>query len=264
MNNIRVLIFGLCLSTTALANTHCFIAKENSALIRQEGECKKRHSPCSTFKLAISLMGYNEGILLDETHPEFPFQIGYIDKYESWRKPHNPTTWLKNSCIWFSQVITQKIGIRKFKDYLAKLNYGNQDASGDKGTNNGLTNCWLSSSLQISPVEQMEFLEKLVTNKLAVSQKAQDFTRTIMYIETLSNGWKLYGKTGGGYGVASTGLLDQNKEIGWFIGWIEKDLQKIIFVNYLEGINQSNSPMAIQAKMQARETVIALTKFRQT
>lgn len=261
MKNITMLILTLCLSSTALANHNCFIAKTNSKIIKQEGQCNIRHSPCSTFKIAISLMGYNEGILLNETHPELPFQSNYISSYATWRLPQNPTTWLKNSCIWFSQIISKTIGIGKFKDYLAKLNYGNQDASGDKGINNGLTNCWLSSSLQISPVEQVEFLEKLAMLKLAVSQTAQKFTCKILYIKTLSNGWKLYGKTGGGYEVASAGLLQQNKEIGWFVGWIEKGSQKIIFVNYLEEVKQGNSPIASQAKMQAQKKIIALAKY---
>lgn len=260
MRYIATLILSILFNASVLADVNCFIIKKNGTVITQEGECRIRHTPCSTFKIAISLMGYNEGILLDEIQPELPFQADYIDTYETWRQPHNPTTWFKNSCVWFSQVITKKLGFNKFTNYLAKFNYGNQDASGNKNTNNGLTNCWLSSSLKISPLEQMEFLEKLATNQLTISQVAQEFTSKIMYIETLSNGWKLYGKTGGGYGVDSTGLIDRNKNIGWFVGWIEKDRQKIIFVNYLEGIHQNNLSMPMRAKIQVREKITALTK----
>ena len=34
----------------------CFLAKENNQVIANEGNCKSRHAPCSTFKIAISLM----------------------------------------------------------------------------------------------------------------------------------------------------------------------------------------------------------------
>ena len=37
------------------------------------------------------------------------------------------------------------------------------------------------------------------------------------------NGWKLYGKTGGG-----------SRDNGWYIGWIEKDEKQIIFAQYLD------------------------------
>ncbi|ASX27927.1 hypothetical protein BA173_03570 [Rickettsia sp. MEAM1 (Bemisia tabaci)] len=53
------------------------------------------------------------------------------------------------------------------------FSYGNQDTSGDKGKNNGLTNAWLSSSLEISPEEQIAFLQKLAADQLPVSLKAQ-------------------------------------------------------------------------------------------
>ncbi|WP_410526378.1 penicillin-binding transpeptidase domain-containing protein [Rickettsia rhipicephali] len=29
--------------------------------MKQEGNCESRYAPCSTFKIAISLMGYDDG-----------------------------------------------------------------------------------------------------------------------------------------------------------------------------------------------------------
>jgi len=179
----------------ASTNIACFIASEKNHIIKQEGNCSKRHAPCSTFKIAISLMGYNEGILIDENIPEFSFKNNYTAYLESWKQPQNPTTWIKNSCVWFSRIITKKLGQKKFKDYIIKFNYGNKDILGDKGKNNGLTNSWLSSSLQISPIEQIKFLQKLNNNTLPVSLKAQKLTRNILFAKELINGWKLYGKT---------------------------------------------------------------------
>ncbi len=46
-----------------------------------------------------------------------------------------------------------------------------------KGKNNGLTNAWLSSSLEISPEEQIAFLQKLAADQLPVSLKAQEMTK---------------------------------------------------------------------------------------
>jgi len=163
MKKILLLILTLALIKPVSASS-CFLVKEKNKILKQEGDCKSRHSPCSTFKIAISLMGYNEGLLVDENNPELPFKQGYTDLVETWKQPQNPNTWMKNSCVWYSQVLTQKLGEKKFKKYVKNFDYGNEDVSGDKAKDNGLTNAWLSSSLQISPQEQIKFLNKLSEN----------------------------------------------------------------------------------------------------
>ncbi|WP_410525695.1 penicillin-binding transpeptidase domain-containing protein [Rickettsia endosymbiont of Ixodes pacificus] len=49
--------------------------------------CESRYAPCSTFKIAISLMGYDYGFLIDETHPKLPFKEGYADYLEVGNNP---------------------------------------------------------------------------------------------------------------------------------------------------------------------------------
>ncbi len=223
------------LSSHAMANSNCFIAKENATLIKREGECAQRHSPCSTFKLAISLMAYNEGILTDATHPQWPYQVGFENWKPSWKEPHNPTTWISDSCVWYSQKITQALGMNKFKKYVGDFHYGNADVSGDRGKDNGLTRAWLSSSLQISPDEQIAFIQRLLANQLPVSEKSRALTHTIFYVQDLPHGWKLYGKTGSGVQQNNDGSPIPNLQVGWFIGWIEKGDRKIAFANVIEG-----------------------------
>jgi len=74
-------------------------------------------------------------------NPEWPFKDGYDFVINVCKAPHNPKTWMRDSCVWYSQVLTQKLGMSKFKGYILKLSYGNQDVSGDQGKNNGLTKC---------------------------------------------------------------------------------------------------------------------------
>lgn len=111
---------------------------------------------------------------------------GFLNR---WKQSHNPRLWLANSCVWYSQVITKKLGLELFSDYTVRFNYGNQNVSGDQGMNNGLSNFWLSSSLSISPREHINFLNRLVANTLPVSIDAQVQTKNIMYQETLMAGW---------------------------------------------------------------------------
>ncbi len=107
--------------------------------------------------------------------------------------------------------------------YLKDFAYGNQDIS------SGLTTFWLSSSLKISPEEQTLFLCNMLQKRLPISKKAFEFTRNILFLEQLPNGWKLFGKTGWS---GSTPIARENGnlcQVGWFIGWIEKDDHAYVF-----------------------------------
>ncbi len=232
---ILLLIVGLLFNVQSMAETKCFLAKENNKVLRQEGsDCASRYAPASTFKIFLSLIGYDAKILQDETHPQWPFKEGYDLFMNVWKVPHNPRTWMRDSCVWYSQVLTQKLGMKKFTEYVTKFNYGNQDVTGDKGKKNGLTHAWLSSSLEISPEEQMVFLQKLVDNKLPVSTMAHEMTKKIMFIQELAGGWKLYGKTGNGYQLNSDRTKKLDLQQGWFVGWIEKNGRVIIFTNHIK------------------------------
>ena len=204
-------------------------------MLKREGDCSLRHAPCSTFKIPISLMGFDQEILLDETHPELPFKEEYSAWLETWKQSFHPSLWFKYSCVWFSWYVTEKLGMSKFKDYIEKFNYGNKDLSGDKGRNNGLTNAWLSSSLEVSPEEQIEFLKKLLNDQLPVSPKAHQMTKNILFLEELIDGWKLYGKTGSGSPLSKDRMTKlQDKKTGWYVGWLENEDRKIVFTNYIE------------------------------
>lgn len=258
---ILIFWFGLLLGTHAFADTKCFLAKENNKVIVQEGDCIARHSPCSSFKIAISLMGYNEGILTDEIQPVLPFKKGYVNYMRSWKQPHNPTLWIKNSCVWYSQAITSKIGMEKFKEYLKNFDYGNQDVTGDKGKNNGLTHSWLASSLGISPQEQVIFLQNLIDGKLSVSDKAYEMTKKIIFVGELVNGWKLYGRSGfcPVLNQAKTQKLS-NRYNEWFVGWVEKGSRAIVFASYIEHTDKNYNPASREAKTKAKKKLIQIVK----
>jgi beta-lactamase class D len=260
-----MLLMGIATSieSQVTLETHAFLSKDlqNNHILIQEGKIAKRYSPCSTFKIFLSLIGFEEKILIDEQSPVWPFKPEYEAFLESWKDPQNPTSWMKNSCVWYSQVLTKLLGMEKFKCYVTKFSYGNMDLSGDTGQNNGLTNAWLSSSLEISPLEQLMFLENLLNGKLPVGEHARDMTKKILFVEELKNGWHLYGKTGSGY------LLNEKREKtqikhGWFIGWIEKEGRKIIFVHHIEDAKVEEGHAGPRAKEQAKIKLIKMiTQF---
>jgi beta-lactamase class D len=236
----------------AFAAQDCFILADlqSHKILRQEGNiCDVRISPCSTFKIALGLIGYDSHVLKNTKSPTWPYSASYPALFPSWKLPHNPTTWIRNSCIWYSQILTKKLGIEKLKSYLKIINYGNQDFTGDLGKNNGLTTAWLSSSLKISAREQILFLQKALEKKFPFSQHAYAATKQILFVEKLNNGWDLYGKAGSGYQQKTDGLLDMDHQIKWFIGWITKDEHTIIFVKNIMGKNIQG----LQIKEQIKE-----------
>ena len=242
----------LLFCTPIWAASNCFLAQEGQTILKKEGGgCTTRYAPESTFKIALSLMGYDSGILRDEAHPLWPFKKGYDLFINVWKGSHNPRTWIRDSCVWYSQVLTQKLGMKQFKKYIALFDYGNQDLSGDKGQNNGLTHAWLSSSLTISPEEQIQFLEKIVNHNLPVNSKSYEMTKKIFYIQELPGGWKLYGKTGTGRQLNADKSKKLDLQHGWFIGWIEKNDRVVTFVNHISDDKQEEVFASFRAKNDA-------------
>lgn len=253
---IRICIIILCINQVFAEQ--CFIAKEKDKIICQTGDCSKKYSPCSTFKIVLSLIGYDSGILIDEMHPLLLFKDGYTDFLNVWKEDQTPSSWMKNSCVWYSQVLTKKLGMKRFQSYITKFDYGNKDLVGDPGKNNGLTNAWLSSSLEISSKEQVLFLEKLLNNKLPVSQHANKMTRNILFVENLLGGWKLYGKTGNGVLISLDRTTKFEIQHGWFIGWIEKDENIIVFSNHITDDQKQDTFASKRSKADAIEKLIKI------
>lgn len=201
-------------------------AASGKTLLR-EGQCEQRVTPASTFKVAISLMGFDSGVLQDRAAPLLPFRAGYVDWLPEWRTAIGPAAWMKHSVVWYSQQVTTRLGEERFQSYLDRFDYGNRDASGNPGKNDGLTQAWLGSSLKISPDEQAVFLRKLVNRSLPVTGKAVDMTASLMRYPRLRNGWELYAKTGSG---SEPGALPH----GWLVGWTSDGKRTVVFARLVQ------------------------------
>ncbi len=233
----------LC-SAQTLASRGCFLAKENNVIIKSKGDCSTQYPPQSTFKIPLSLIGFDSGILKDATNPSWSLPNGEDPYINICKADHNPRTWMRDSCLWYSRILTTKLGMEKFQDYVVKFSYGNMDLSG------GLTTAWVSSSLKISPEDQTLFLQKLVDRKLQVNKASYDKTKEIMFIQEMAGGWKLYGKTG-------NGLLkdkDGNKtdlQHGWFVGYIEKGNRRVVFASHIKDEEKQNVFASFRARNEA-------------
>ena len=208
------------------------------------GQCERRTTPASTFKVPLALMAFDAGVLQDETS-SMKWDGTHYSR-DTWNQDQTAATWMQYSVVWFSQRLTPKLGMAKVKDYLARFDYGNRDMSG------GLTRAWLSSSLQISPDEQLRFWVKFWREELPVSKHAFAMTKKITVVDTSPAGWVLNGKTGSG----DLGPLG----IGWFVGHVEREGKEYLFVTRFVDVKPSTDdrPSGFIAREMAKQILSQL------
>lgn len=236
------LIFVLFLPLSSFAASNCFIVSDElGKTIHEEGDCITRHSPASSFKIPLALMGFDSGIFKNTTDPIWKYKPEYGASIKIHQQDLNPKTWMQVSAVWYSQILTEKLGMEKFQAYVDEFNYGNKDLSG------GLTTAWWvkNSSLKISPQEQIIFIKNLLDEKWILSNNAYDYTREILDKGILYDQWKIYGKTG------------SSAPLGWFVGWVEKDNKTYIFAYQRNDEDIQAEPVArMQARVKNAETEI--------
>ena len=205
-------------------NQHKIVSEYNP-----NNRCNQRIAPDSTFSL--SLIAFNEGIINQKSIFKWNGKKGIIAAHE---QDQTPATWLQYSVLWVSQELTPQLGYDKMKGYLASFKYGNQDFSGDPGKKNGLQYAWLSSSLKISAIEQLNFLRAMLSKQLPIRSDAIAATTENLYLGKLDKGADYYGKTGSGrHGPNERSLHPSQLRDGWFIGFINKDGEQYLFVSNL-------------------------------
>jgi beta-lactamase class D len=185
--------------------------------------CSERFSPCSSFKVAAALMGFDKGVIKDEN------QIIKWDGVKRDRPELNqdqtPFSWMSNSAKWVTEWIMPQLGMETIHRFLTAFDYGNKDFSG------GLKDAWVTSSLKISAREQSEFFRKFWKNELPISTKAVDLTKKIIFIKKLGTSSELYGKTGTGCLKGHECMEQAGKMLGWFVGVLKTGSGDYIFAS---------------------------------
>ncbi len=212
-----------------------YIPRQNYFIYNKE-MANTRFSPFSTFKIVSTLIGLNNNILKDENS-----KMKYNGtKYwlDLWNKDVTLREAFKVSCVWYYHQMTNKIDHDIFTDELEKLNYGNADTSEWYGNGSNkladLNGFWLNSSLKISPVEQVNVLQKILENESIYNQNHIAILKNIMRVDSNSsiknNGnssdSNIFGKTGSG-----------SNDNGWFVGFVEKENKFIYFAIFLNDKN---------------------------
>ena len=166
--------------------------------------------PASTFKIPNSIIALETGVA---SGPDFMLQPDTtVTPPQAWW----PTAWRRgltlrsafaNSVVWYYQELARRIGEDRMRDYVYRLGYGNQHIGG------GIDRFWLDGDLRVSALEQVTFLERLLTDRLGISASTTRIVRDIMLIED-TLGCRLSGKTGTAADSSGTG-------IAWLVGFAE-------------------------------------------
>ena len=195
----------------------CFILfdpQQNKYSIYNDSLVDVGFTPASTFKICNSLIGLETGVIKDENFV-LPWDK-VIRKNENWNYDQDLKTAIKNSTVWYYQVLARRVGGEAMKHWLDTLNYGNRDTSG------GIDQFWLRGGLKITPRQQIEFVQKLYNRTLPMSQRSMDIVNQILFVnDTL--GYALYAKTGWGF--------QDNTDIGWYVGYFKSEKGVYYFAN---------------------------------
>lgn len=229
-----ILAFLFALASPAQANDATevctLIADADTAnVVHTSGPgCDWPYSPASTFKVPLALIGFETGLLQDTQSPAEPYRNEYQAPFEGWRQTTTPTTWLRDSVVWYSQVLTRRLGMPQFQGFVDVFDYGDRDLTGDPGEANGLTHAWLSSSLEITPRQQVDFWHRLHNRALPVATAAYNHTFASIPVFAAPGGWTVHGKTGTALQKSTDGTPNGG-QYGWFAGWMENGKDTYIF-----------------------------------
>lgn len=188
----------------------------------------QRISPYSTYKIYAALFGLESNIIhpknskINWNKQEYPF--------DEWEQDQDLDTAMKYSVNWYFQMIDNAAGYKQIQNYIQNIEYGNQKISYD------INNYWMDDSLKISPIEQVQLLQKLNQNNFIFSKENINAVKQSIHI-SINNTTSLYGKTG-------TGRIEEKDINGWFIGFIETYDNIYYFATNIQNEDNANGSKA--------------------
>lgn len=191
------------------------VSDGDSQITYNEQFATQRYSPYSTFKIAISLISLEEKVVsVDDSMRQWD---GTWHSRSELNQDQDMASAMKYSCVWYYKQLAREVGKTAMQNYLNEIGYGNMDISGEDAF-------WLSSSLLISPQEQLDFIIRFYNDELPFSQNNIDYVKSIMRQDDCP--MELYGKTG-----------TSGKGHGWFVGYTVINDKVYFFTTYIEGEN---------------------------
>ena len=178
-----------------------------------------RISPNSTYKIYSALLGLEEEIISPD-QSEMAWD-GTSYPYKEWENSQTLTSAMHNSVNWYFQSLDKQSGLNTIQTFLNKIEYGNE------AIGIAIDTYWMESSLKISPIEQVELLQKFQQNDWHFNSENVNAVEQAIQLDTSSSG-TLYGKTG-------TGRVNDMNTNGWFIGYVKSSNNVYYFATNIQG-----------------------------
>jgi len=199
--------------------------------------------PASTFKIPNTLIALQEGVI---TADSIIVWDGVQRSIKAWNQDQNVSSAFKTSCVWCYQRFARTIGLKKYTEYLHKIEYGNEKV----GTE--VERFWLDGALRISAYEQIAFLKKLYKNDLPFDQKHLDLLKTIMIDEQGQN-YTLRAKTGWAVPKGA-------EHHGWYVGYVKSSRGVYFFATNLLTPSSDELPLRKLLTLEALKAKGILTQ----
>jgi len=174
--------------------------------------------PASTFKIPNSIIALETGIVKSDS-TIFKWN-GEKRSFKKWEEDLTFKKAFQVSCVPCYQEIARKVGLKRMKTYLKKLNY--QGMVFDTLT---IDNFWLQGKSKISQMQQIDFLERFYFSKLPISKRTENIMKDIMQIEKTEN-YLLSGKSGWG--------MRNDLNNGWLVGYLVTNNSVYFFATNVE------------------------------
>ncbi len=197
--------------------------KKSSFIDYNPDRCSGRFIPASTFKICNSLIALETNTIPD-TNCILKWD-GVVSTIASWNHDQSMNEAFHNSTVWYYQDVARKTGAENYLKYLHLFHYGNMLMGST------IDSFWLKGDLRISCDEQIEFLKNMYTYQFPLSKRTVDLVKGMMVMEKTSD-YTLSGKTG--WGIMKDEMDSTTKNIGWFVGYVEKGDDVFFFATNIE------------------------------
>ncbi|PTM61414.1 penicillin-binding transpeptidase domain-containing protein [Phreatobacter oligotrophus] len=227
--------------------TGCFAlvdAQSGRRTLVGAARARQRFVPASTFKIPNSLIAFETGVVRDADEV-LPYGGGPV-AVPAWAKDMSLREAMPISNVPIFQEVARRVGLPRYRDWLARLDYGNRDP----GT--VVDRFWLDGPLQISALEEAQFNARLGRMALPASPRAQALVHDITRIDN-RDGATLHAKTGWYVQRGHT-------SIGWWSGWVRRESQVQAFTLNMDMPQIGMAPLRLEIgrNLLARLAILSL------
>jgi beta-lactamase class D len=221
-----------------------FVLKEvgsEAVHVWNEARAGEPRLPASTFKILNSLIILETGTLSDVDEPVA--WDGVVRDVDVWNQDHTLRSGIEVSAVWMYQALAREVGETAMQDWVDQAEYGNRDIGG------GIDRFWLDGELRISPLEQIDFLERLVVGDLPFRPEVSEAVADILMREADAD-WTWSHKTGT--------ALATDPVFGWLVGSTEHDGRRFVFAMNLdlEPISSVDTQLDPQVRQQLARRIL--------